>query len=455
MGGAAGTKGLERAQRGVCRLRYAVARGIFALGVVLFAARSFAQELSSGPGGDLTSDLPNPLAVQVAAPNVVDPSRREAQGQGFAPFHSIRTKSEGLGPSFINSSCGGCHVNNGRGAATISRSQAAPSQMVVKVRVPDDGSSVSPRALLGVGTQILDHSVDGSPTAKVKLSWTYLTGQYPDGARYELRKPKVSVLFAKGSTRRILTSLRMSPPIIGPGLLEAVPWETLLQQSLAPDAIQERVSGRINWVTEVRTGRFAVGRFGFKATHPTVEQQSAAALYNDMQITNPIFNEPGSVPEVSEEELSALSIYQKLGGVPAAVDQDAPEVRFGKRLFFSLGCEVCHRSTLVTGEHPDPELRNQTIHPYTDLLLHDMGAGLSDGFREYSAGGSEWRTTPLWGLRALPDRERASVYLHDGRARTIEEAIVWHGGEAARAQRRFIALRKKEREALLRFLRAL
>ena len=448
MGGAVGTKGLERAQRGVCRLRYAVARGIFALGVCLFAARSFAQELSSGPGGDLTSDLPNPLAVQVAAPNVVDPSRREAQGQGFAPFHSIRTKSEGLGPSFINSSCGGCHVNNGRGAATISRSQSAPSQMVVKVRVPEEAFRASPRPVPGLGTQILDHSVDRSPTARVKLSWTYLVGQYPGGARYELRKPKVSVLFAKGSKRRIVTSLRMSPPIIGPGLLEAVPWETLLQQSLAPDAIQERVSGRINWVTEVRTGRF-------KATHPTVEQQSAAALYNDMQITNPIFNEPGSVPEVSEEELSALAIYQKLGGVPAAVDQDAPEVISGKKLFFSLGCEVCHRSILVTGVQADPELRNQTIHPYTDLLLHDMGAGLSDGFREYSAGGSEWRTTPLWGLRVIPDRERSSVYLHDGRARTIEEAILWHDGEAARAKRRFVALKTKEREALLRFLRSL
>lgn len=423
--------------------------------MLLCTCRGVAQEVSARLGGDLTSDLPNPLAVQVAAPNVVQLGRREAQGEGFAPFHRIRTKDEGLGPSFINSSCGGCHVNNGRGPAKIARSESAQSQMVVKVRVRDDGSSPSFRRDPGVATQVLDHSVDGAPTAKVKLSWTYREGRYSNGARYKLRKPKVSLLFANGSKRPLVVSLRMSPQIVGPGLLEAVPWETLLELSVAPDARKERISGRINWVTEARTGRFAVGRFGFKATHPTVEQQSAAALYNDMQMTNPIFNDPGAVPEVSEEELFSLSLYQKLGGVPAAVDQDVPEVKSGQSLFYSLGCEVCHRSTLVTGNHPDPELRNQTIHPYTDLLLHDMGEGLSDGLREYSATGGEWRTTPLWGLRMLSDREGASVYLHDGRARTIEEAILWHGGEAARAQRRFLELKRSEREALLRFLRSL
>jgi CxxC motif-containing protein (DUF1111 family) len=186
-----------------------------------------------------------------------------------------------------------------------------------------------------------------------------------------------------------------------------------------------------------------------------VKQQTAAALLGDMNLTNSIFGATEDTPEVSDEELNALTTYQKLGGVPPSLPLRSSSVETGRQLFFAIGCERCHRATLVTGEYPDPELRNQTIHPYTDLLLHDMGPGLADGMREYGALGREWRTTPLWGLHLMSDRAKDSVYLHDGRARTLEEAILWHGGEGARARKRFVQAPKREQDALIEFLRTL
>ena len=408
-------------------------------------------ETSARLGGDLTSDLPFPLALQVAAPNVTAPERRELQASGFAPFHRLRTQEEGLGPLFVNNSCGGCHVNNGRGPANVSRSPALPSQMVVKLRIRGRrGLSASE-----MGSQLLDHSTQGSAPLSARLSWALTEGQYHDGTRYQLRTPKVILHPKNSSAGRVATSLRMAPPIIGPGLLEAVPWTTLFKLSFAQDALKDGVTGRLNWVKDARSGALTVGRFGFKATHPTVEQQTAAALYTDMRMTNPIFHDENLTAEVSESELSALTMYQRLGGVPAARSQSSPRAAAGKGIFFSLGCELCHRSTLFTGKHKDPELTHQTIHPYSDLLIHNMGPGLADGVQELGATGAEWKTTPLWGLHLLDDRSKASVYLHDGRARTIEEAILWHGGEAARAQHRFTRLSKRERADLIHFLRSL
>lgn len=418
---------------------------------LLFGPAAVAADSSSRLGGELTSDLPPPLAVQVTAPNVTIPERRELQARGFFPFHRTRTVQEGLGPLFVNASCGGCHVNNGRGPALLSRSTGSLSRMVVKVR-PQVQLGDDPSELSG---QILDHNSQGQPPVNAKLSWMASYGRYEDGTRYQLRSPKVLLRSKRPLKGHIRASLRMSPPIIGPGLLEAVPWHALLDLSFAPEAKKDGISGRINWVIDSRSGTPSAGRFGFKAAHPTVEQQTAAALYNDMQFTNPLFHDKTAAPEVSESELAELTMYQKLGGVPAAINQDHPQIVRGRTIFFSIGCELCHRSTLHTGDYADPELSNQTFHPYSDLLLHYMGSGLADEVAESGAAGGEWRTTPLWGLHLLPDSSKDSVYLHDGRARTIEEAILWHGGEAARARQRFLRLKKKERDDLIQFLRSL
>lgn len=410
-------------------------------------------------GGELSTDLPNRHAIQVPAPNVTDTDRINQQVAGFPIFHRITTKSEGLGPRYINNSCGGCHVNNGKGPATLSKAAKNGSSMVVKFKrkgLLSDGTTPPVR---GFGTQLLDHSIRKKDTPpSMKLSWRGVRGQYPDGTVYRLRKPKLSQAVPTALPRGTITSLRMSPMLIGQGLLEAIPDETLVGMSDPADSNGDGISGRVNIVKDISTGQSAIGRFGFKATEPTVLQQSAAALFHDMQISNPLFFAKPNKIEASQEQLFSLAIYLRLAGVPKARNQDQESVVAGKALFTQVGCDQCHKVTLTTGTHADPELSNQTIHPFTDLLLHDMGDGLADGWTEFSATGSEWRTAPLWGLgfasqvTAPGDRP---LFLHDGRARSIEEAILWHGGEAQQSQQAFRSLPAVQRQSLLDFLGSL
>ncbi|MCB0335757.1 MAG: thiol oxidoreductase, partial [Bdellovibrionales bacterium] len=189
---------------------------------------------------------------------------------------------------------------------------------------------------------------------------------------------------------------------------------------------------------------------------PTLEQQSAAAAFFDMGVTSSLFAESGTSQELSDLTLEQLAVYQALAGVPRARNQDLPEVIAGKAHFQSLGCADCHRMTFTTRNTEFSELDGQLVHPFTDLLLHDMGPGLADKHREFSATGSEWRTTPLWGIGFFASVSGvAQRYLHDGRARTIEEAILWHGGEAKSAQQRYLEASKSERDELLSFLNSL
>ncbi len=410
-------------------------------------------------GGELSTDLPNRHAIQVPAPNVTDPTRVNQQVSGFPLFHRITTKSDGLGPRYINNSCGGCHVNNGKGPAVLSKAAKNGSAMVVKLKrkgLLSDGTTPPVR---GFGTQLLDHSIrKKDATPGMKLSWRGVRGRYPDGTAYRLRKPKLSATAPTVLPRGTITSLRMSPLLIGQGLLEAIPDSTITNLSDPADSNGDGISGRVNLVKDLVTGQNAIGRFGFKATQPTVLQQSAAALFHDMQISNPLFFTKPTTIEASQDQLFLLASYLRLAGVPKARTQDQESVVLGKALFTQVGCDHCHTMTLTTGTHADPELSNQTIHPFSDLLLHDMGDGLADGWTEFSATGSEWRTAPLWGLgfaAQVMDSGKSPLYLHDGRARTIEEAILWHGGEAQQSQQAFRSLTAVERRNLLDFLGSL
>lgn len=407
-------------------------------------------------GGDLSSDLPGRSAIQVNAPNVTDEQRRLIQLGGFSIFHGEFDKNSGLGPNFINASCGGCHVDNGRGPAKFSKSNVVGSKMVVKISLPGLLANGAPRDVPGVGEQLLDHSVRGGRKVQIDLSWEELSGKYPDGSKYSLRKPKLDYRIVGMNRRKLLTSLRMTPAVIGPGLLEAVPDSKILEFSDPNDADGDGISGHPNYVINGRTGAFAIGRFGFKASHTTVEEQSAAALVHDIGITNPIFFDAGVTPEFTEDQLTLLNLYQKLAGVPFANNQSDPQVVTGKEIFQSINCSKCHRMTMNTQDYIDPELSNQEFHPFTDLLLHDMGRDLADKRSEFSAKGSEWRTTALWGLgysRRLAGGH--TIFLHDGRARSVEEAILWHGGEAAVSRNLFKNLPKAQRQALLAFLDSL
>jgi CxxC motif-containing protein (DUF1111 family) len=327
--------------------------------------------------------------------------------------------------------------------------------MVIKVGVPGRHSDGSPKIVRGIGNQLQDQDLNGKKYHSIRLSWSEISGRYPDGTKYKLRKPNLRFNINSNNQRKYLHSLRMTPGIIGPGLIEAIPAEQILANADPRDTNRDGISGRVNYVINKISNQKEIGKFGFKSTHPTDEQQSAAALFGDMGVSTSIFkNSDGSI-ELSESELLSLVVYQKLSGVPRPRNQNTNSYRRGRFLFSKIGCDSCHKFGFTTSSN-DTELNNQTIHPLSDFLLHDMGSGLADNYREFDAAGREWRTTPLWGLGFLSTVGRTRQhYLHDGRARTIEEAIIWHDGEAKKSKDRFMRMTRKDRAALLYFLKSL
>lgn len=370
----------------------------------------------------------------------------------------------GLGPFFNNASCAGCHLKNGRGLPE-------PGQLLVRVSAPKinpiqpgnyhlEGSikldNMPP--VLGLGTQIQDFAIYGQkPEATVNIEWQEKTGEYGDGTSYELRSPQPKITLPNGQpiATDIQKSLRIPPPVFGLGLLEAVPEQTILNLADPQDKNHDGISGKVNRVWDVKKQSEALGKFGLKAGNPTLIQQNAGAYVNDMGITNPLFTEGEKQTDIDQKTLDLTTFYVQTLAVPARTLLDDLQVKRGETLFTQANCVSCHLPTLKTGNHAVKELANQTIHPYTDLLLHDLGPGLADNRPEFQASGTEWRTPALWGIGLTQTISPYSGYLHDGRARTLEEAILWHGGEAETAKEAFRTLNQKDREALVRFLQSL
>ncbi len=258
--------------------------------------------------------------------------------------------------------------------------------------------------------------------------------------------------------------------MIGLGLLEAIPESALLAHADPDDRNGDGISGRPNRVYDQATGKTVMGRFGWKAGQPTLNQQNADAFFNDMGLSTRLFNgtscterqqecralPDGGELEVSDNILAQVLFYTRNLGVPARRNVDDPQVLTGKGLFHQAGCQRCHVPAFTTSaEAAEPELANQLIRPYTDLLLHDMGEGLADGRPEFEATGSEWRTPPLWGIGLTETVSGHTQFLHDGRARNLLEAILWHGGEAEQAKQTVLGFDQAERQALLAFLESL
>jgi CxxC motif-containing protein (DUF1111 family) len=273
-----------------------------------------------------------------------------------------------------------------------------------------------------------------------------------------------------------MLSPRVAPQMIGLGLLEAIPAADILAHSDPEDADGDGISGRAQIVWSHEHDRPMLGRFGFKAGSPTVFEQSAAAFSGDIGISTPLFDAPWgdctvaqtacrAAPhgdddprgaEIDQVGLDFVTFYSRNLGVPARRDFEGAEVLAGKRVFYEAGCASCHVPKYVTDRLEDqPEQSYQLIWPYTDLLLHDMGAGLADNRPEGRASGREWRTPPLWGIGLTPQVNGHSTYLHDGRARSLLEAVLWHGGEGQAARDHVVALEPAERAALIRFLESL
>ena len=384
---------------------------------------------------------------------------------------------DGLGPVFNTMSCQSCHIKDGRGKPP---EEGEPMlSMLIRLSVSDEGANAEDLKRHGVvaheayGDQLQTNAVEGvAPEATATIQWTEIAGTYDDGTPYSLRRPSYNLedLAYGPMPDDIQLSGRVAPTVIGVGLLDAITDETLDRLADPEDSDGDGISGRVNRVWDVAKGAPAHGRFGWKGEQPNVHQQVAAAFRGDIGITSSLFPAEsttalqlesvkapsGGEPEVSDEILDLVTFYTKTLAVPARRSIEDPVVLDGERLFRSLGCNACHVETLLTGEDPlFPELSNQTIHPFTDLLLHDMGEGLSDGRPVFEAGASEWRTPPLWGVGLVFMVNRHRNLLHDGRARGLEEAILWHGGEAAASRDGFKSLDAKNRRALIAFLQSL
>ncbi|AKQ64878.1 putative thiol oxidoreductase [Myxococcus hansupus] len=367
-----------------------------------------------------------------------------------------------VGPLFIAPSCMTCHVKDGRGQPPASPKET-PVSLAFQLSGPE-GHGVHPR----YGAQLDVRHLDGkSAEGTVEVRYDEVTGRFSSGEAYALLRPRYT--FAALSKGPLEDGVRFSPRVapvnFGLGLLEAIPEAALLANEDPEDRNQDGISGRANRVMTVEDGQTRLGRFGWKANQPTLRQQVAQALSADMGLTTTVFplgqgqEAPSgdAVPEVTPEDLEKLVFYTRLVAAPKRRDWDAPTTLRGKAVFEAIGCASCHLATpFETEEVPGfPEVSRQKIYPYSDLLLHDMGDGLADGRPDGLASGTEWRTPPLWGIGLVKAVNGHTRFLHDGRARNLEEAVLWHGGEAALAQERYTRLPLTDRQALLTFLESL
>lgn len=437
-------------------------------------------------GGATTVHQSDRNAFSLPSANL-SPSRRLDFAVGNSFFRnpwviapSTTTARDGLGPLFNTNACQNCHIKDGRGHPPAVDASSAAS-MLVRLSVPGDNSATHDelRQRLGVvpepsyGGQLQDMSNPGlPPEAKVRVEYDLQSVSLADGTLVELRKPRLLISNLGYGEMHADTQLsaRVAPPMIGLGLLEAIPEAALLAGEDPQDHDGDGIRGMANRVWDDARNTRVVGRFGWKAGQPNLNQQNVHAFSSDMGLSTSLLPHDectaaqadcramphGGEPEVSDNILASVLFYTRNLAVPARRNVNELAVRRGKQLFMAAGCAKCHTPSFVTAaDAAEPELARQTIRPYSDLLLHDMGEGLADGRAEFQANGRQWRTAPLWGIGLTEAVNGHTQFLHDGRARNLQEAILWHGGEALHARQRFTEFDAGERAALLAFLNSL
>jgi len=394
--------------------------------------------------------------------------------------------SDGLGPLYNARACQDCHLKDGRGR-TPATPDASRVSMFLRLSIPGgptpdgiaDWIATSPDPTYG--GQLQDLAAPGQAAeGRMDVTWTETPVTLADGTIVSLRAPAYALADpAYGAPAPdLMLSPRVAPQMIGLGLLEAIPAADILALADETDADKDGISGRPQIVPSVEYGIPMLGRFGLKAGTPTVREQSAGAFAGDMGLSTPLFPDPwgdctpgqkacidaphGQEPgrrdglEVDRQSLDLVTFYARNLGVPGRRGLDDPQVLRGKEIFYATGCQSCHRPKFVTNRlDGQPEQSFQLIWPYTDLLLHDMGPGLADNRPEGRATGSEWKTPPLWGIGLTAQVSGQTEYLHDGRARSLIEAVLWHGGEAQSQRDAVAAMTTEDRDALLAFLGSL
>jgi CxxC motif-containing protein (DUF1111 family) len=364
-----------------------------------------------------------------------------------------------LGPAYNNTSCEGCHHGDGRGQARFGVGFSG-SELVL--RVAKSHGTVDRQSGVVVATdfgrQIRDHSTsDEFVPARIEARWIEVRGTFADGKPYLLREPRFTVSGADGHplSSLFVISPRLPPAVFGLGLLENVDFAEMEALADPLDSDGDGISGRVNWVWNRQSQSYVPGRLGWKAGVARVEDATSLAFAHELGVSTAIDPEREGGAELDEETRKAVTMYMQTLAVPNRRSVFEVQVQRGEDLFKEAGCDACHTETLHTGPHEIPALAWQEIHPYTDLLVHNMGFDLADGFQEFEASGTEWRTPPLWGLGLAQVVSPGVTYLHDGRAQTVEEAILWHGGEAEAAKEAFRTMPASSRDALLKFLDSL
>jgi CxxC motif-containing protein (DUF1111 family) len=403
---------------------------------------------------------------------------------------SSTQSADGLGPLYNARGCQNCHLKDGRGRPPAANwpDEIAVS-MFLRLSIPPETDAerrllsehrVSVIAEPTYGGQLQNTAIQGlDPEGQMHIAYHDEPVRFADGTTVTLRRPSYSITnLAYGPLHpKVMLSPRIAPPMIGLGLLEAIPEAAIRANTDTGDADKDGISGRTNEVWSIEEGRVTLGRFGWKAGAPSIRQQGADAAAGDIGLSSPLAPRPAgdctqveraclAAPngnsqssggyELGADLLDLVTFYAQNLAVPARRGPGRPEVLAGKAIFHDLGCAGCHKPSFTTGTvEGQPQLSNQLIWPYTDLLLHDMGEGLADGRPEGVADGREWRTAPLWGVGLTEVVSGHTFLLHDGRARNVEEAILWHGGEAQAARDRYTRLSKAERNALLAFVNSL
>ncbi|MEM7277160.1 MAG: di-heme oxidoredictase family protein [Pseudomonadota bacterium] len=496
-------------------------------------------------GGDAGTTLTNEDAFGQSPAGIQQDFSADANFKsGNAIF---RNDHDGQGPILNAATCQGCHVRDGRGRVPQDSSTAFSSMFLRLGLGNDSDDQTIPDPVYGTQLQTfgLASFIGGDPDAGLPsfgggaseaigeafafIEYETVNGAFADGTAYELRKPTYKIRdmsygdFADG----LQISPRVAQQMIGLGLLGAIPEASIRALADPNDTDADGISGRVNETFDPTTNTTALGRYGYKATSASVLQQTAGAYRGDIGVTNRFATDesctasqsscinaalletdphPGDV-DISDLEMALVEFYSRLLAVPdrrgfdSATSEWDAEIVAGRTLFFEAGCGGCHTHSFETGEaagsvlgevnlnrlEPDAPpievLSDQTIYPYTDMLLHDMGGacdaavredmagascttgpdcnlvfrceGLADGRPDLLATGTEWRTAPLWGLGLVQTVSPNATFLHDGRARTIEEAILWHGGEADVSRTNFIEMSATERAELAAFLNSL
>lgn len=460
-------------------------------GTLLLAGAAWAavEGMTPRTAGDVTVFADGRNAFSFPAANLPDEERtRFAIGNSFFKRNWVQapastTARDGLGPHFIARSCGGCHVQDGRGKPPeiLDRlSTEQPVDLLFRLSIPgtDSRHGVVPDPVYG--DQFNNAAVAGvKPEGKVHIQITEVQGKYPDGTPYVLKKPAYSFSdLGYGPLHpEVMVSPRIAPQVVGLGLLEAIEDKDILNNSAQQAALPGPIKGVPNRVWDAYAQKEMLGRFGWKANVATLAHQTGGAFLGDIGITSSVFpsenctsaqkdclqapnGSENGAPELSDKLFNEIVFYQAVLAPPARRNVNDAQVLKGQKLFEQAQCAVCHRPSYTTGKVPFPALSSkalegQEIWPYTDLLLHDMGEGLADNRPDFKANGRQWKTPPLWGIGLIPDVNNHMRLLHDGRADGVEEAILWHGGEAEPSKNRFMNFSAQDRAALIRFVESL